>query len=276
MSILLTGTSGFIGRHLYESVKNKAEVIGLTRNNRSSDKNIIECDLSDIESVKRALSQNNIDHVDTIIHLASVLSDALSPDNIDVLNQNNLLAYNVGQLAIDLSCNKVINLSSSSVYPNVTGIFSETSEINPSANADAFYGLSKYNSEVILNKMLSGKNISISHLRCVMVYGEGVNSSRIWPVMEKELKEKNTITVFGKGERLINQIHINLLVNIIQQFMDKDFAGIYNVTGETISLLELAKRILKEKGNAESRIVLTEEGNKYHFIVDGSKLKKML
>jgi hypothetical protein len=109
-----------------------------------------------------------------------------------------------------------------------------------------------------------------------MVYGEGINKSRIWPVMEAELKEKNTITVFGNGKRLINQINIHALVSIVKKFVEKDIPGIYNVNEETISLGDLAKRIIFQKGNAESKIVLVEKGNSYQFKVDSAKLQSVL
>ena len=55
-----------------------------------------------------------------------------------------------------------------------------------------------------------------------------------------------------------------------------NFVGVYNVSEETLSLDELAKRLIKEKGNSESKIIYNEKGNTFQFKVDNSKLLSVL
>jgi nucleoside-diphosphate-sugar epimerase len=237
---------------------------------------VFAADLAELEACKKILTDQGLKQADVIIHLASALAKPGTLEDIEVLNNNNLLSLNVARLAEFLGCKKLINFSSSSVYPNIDGVFNESSLVDPSQNPDAIYGLSKYNSEVILNRILSSKQLVLSHLRSAMVYGEGVHPSRIWPVMEAELKEKNTITVFGNGLRLINQVHIDWLVKVVARFVDTDLPGVYNVSEETISLMDLAKRTIARKGNGESCIIQVEKGNTYQFKMDASKLKSIL
>lgn len=277
MKILITGASGFIGKHLAETLSLLNEVYGMDAfKDEKSKIKTLTANLLDIDNCKKVCKDNDFTHADVIVHLASVLADSLNLCDVDVLNKNNNLSVNIADLAVFLGVKKVINFSSSSVYPNISGVFSEISEINPAVNTDAIYGLSKFNSEVILQKMLLSEKIILSNLRCAMVYGEGVNKTRIWPVMDAELKEKNTITVFGNGERLINQIHTSKLTEIVKKFIDSDYAGVYNVSEETISLYELAERIIKQHGNAESKIVKIEKGNTSKFSLDITKIRKIL
>lgn len=278
MKILITGASGFIGNHLFDYLSIDHEVYVLVKKNKVSryQKNAIHEDLLVLPNLIEAFDRAKLKDIELIIHTASILADAQNLDDINVLNSNNILHYNVAQLAKFLNCKRLINFSSSSVYPNIDGLFSEESIPNPAPNKDAFYGLSKFNGEVILDAQLLTTGVKITHLRCGMIYGEGVNKTRIWPVMEQELKDRNTITVFGDGKRLINQIHIDQLKKLVAKVIEEQLLGIYNIKAETISMFDLAKRISHEKGNSESKIILKQEGTSLSFILDCNKLEKIL
>lgn len=274
MTILITGASGFIGSHLFRGLKNKHQVYGIAKS--SSHPDIIKCNLEDVTDCENEIKRKIKTPIDVIVHLAYVVANKDNLTDIQVLNQNILLSKNIAILSDTFKVKKVINFSSSSVYPNIDGLFNESSEINPSLNSDSLYGLSKFNSEMVLNTLIKNERVKVVHLRVVMVYGEGVKETRLWPVMEKELQQYNTITVFGMGKRLINQIHIDFLVKIVANFISNNFVGVYNVSEETLSLDELAKRLIKEKGNSESKIIYNEKGNTFQFKVDNSKLLSVL
>jgi nucleoside-diphosphate-sugar epimerase len=152
MRILITGASGFIGTHLLAELSKDHEVFGLDSFTGKS-VNIFKCDLSDLAQSQLVLKENKINKADVIIHLAGVTAEAGNLEDVSVLNKNNLFSLCVAKLAENLSCQKIINFSSSSVYPNIDGTFSETSLVDPSPNPDAIYGLSKYNSEVIISRL---------------------------------------------------------------------------------------------------------------------------
>ncbi len=274
MIILITGASGFVGTAILNHLHNKYNVIGIDHASKNS--NTLVANLCNLKETVSILREKKIARVDIIIHLASVLANPQNLNDIEVLNQNNTLSYNITELAIILNAKKIINFSSSSVYPNIDGEFFEDSTINPSINADGIYGLSKFNSELIINSLLKHTNIYLTHLRCAMIYGKGVNMSRIWPVMEQELREKNTITVFGNGKRLVNQIEINYLLPIIEKLINQNLSSTYNVCEETISLENLAKRIISNYGNEKSKIVYVEKGNTFQFKLNSDKLKSIL
>lgn len=93
------------------------------------------------------------------------------------------------------------------------------------------------------------------HLRVSQVYGAGMREDRIMKVMEKELKDKNTITVFGKGERISNFIDIETLVYKIKLLLNYSYSNIFNIGKENLSYKELAEKIIMKYGNEDSKIV---------------------
>ena len=161
------------------------------------------------------------------------------------------------------------------VYPNISGTFSEDSLPTPQKNPDCIYGLSKYCSEVIIDFLLRNENICIIHLRISQVHGKGMRSDRIIPVMLKELKDNDTITVYGNGERTSNFINVDKLVKEVEFFLQEDIFGIYNVGDRNISFLELAQELIDKYGDENSTINKEPQGNKEKFILDISKLSSV-
>ncbi len=267
MRILITGANGFVGKNLSEFLEQKGhETIKLTRK---------EADLADNKSVDKFL-QSFSQEIDVIIHTAFKLCSVEQSEQEQMQNfkDNISITENVIKIAKQLNPKKLINFSSMAVYPNVNGSYSEISEIRPSQNPEGMYGLAKFVSENLIT--LNLKNIQHIHLRLAQVYGEGMRSDRIIPIMKKELEEKNTITVFGMGERVSCFINIEKLCNIILKLLAKDIKGIFNVGDENISYLELAQKIIKKYGNEKSKTIKIDKGSRAKFYLNCDKLKNII
>ena len=278
MNILITGSNGFIGSHLTESLLEdyKLHYIFSKKQKSTINKGFI-IDLADKELTTRKISKLFTDiKINGVIHLASKMASSSDIKNTKILEDNMVIAMNISKIAKIIMPDFFINFSSMSIYPNVSGTFSEKSLPNPYKNSDCIYGLSKYNSEVIINYFLKNTNIKISHLRIAQVYGKGMNSSRTIPMMLKELKENNKITVYGNGERYSNFIHIKKLIKVIHFVIKKNIVGIYNIGDENISYYSLAKKLINQYGNKKSTIKTIAEGNKEKFIFDISKINQIL
>jgi len=277
MKILVTGADGFIGKHLcpYLSVKHEVYKV-YSSPKRIKQREDIILDLTDKKAVNIYFEKFKKDvRIDIIIHLASKLISNSEIYNLSVLYDNIKITESIAEVAMILKPKKLINFSSIAVYPNIDGLFAETSEIRPSANTDCLYGLSKLCGENILDFLLKDYNISICNLRISQVYGKGMREDRIIPIMLKELKEKNSITVFGEGKRISNFIDVNRLIKIIEYFIKNGLSGIYNIGGEHISYFELAKRLLNEHGISSSLIKKINKGSRVKFYIDTSKIKKV-
>ena len=277
MNILITGSNGFIGSHLTKSLLEdyKLHYIFSKKQKSTINKGFI-IDLADKELTTRKISKLFTDiKINGIIHLASKMASSSDIENTKILEDNMVIAMNISKIAKIIMPDFFINFSSMSIYPNVSGTFSEKSLPNPYKNSDFIYGLSKYNSEEIINYFLNKANIKISHLRIAQVYGKGMNSNRTIPMMLKELKENNEITIYGNGDRSSNFIQIDKLISVVNFIVKKKISGIYNIGEENISYYELANKLINQCGNKNSVIKILNKGSNEKFVLDTNKFDSL-
>tara|TARA_B100001750_G_C15521970_1_gene612493 strand:- start:7196 stop:8044 length:849 start_codon:yes stop_codon:yes gene_type:complete len=279
MKILITGAKGFIGKKLSNVLAKKHTVFKLYKEKNKSMENeqSIYLDLINkdnvIEYFKKFNDQNNID---IIIHLASKLVSSKDKENIEIFYKNINIAENIVHISKILRPRQLVNFSSISVYPNLSGKYKENSIINTLPNNDCIYGLSKYSSEILISHLLRKSKINICHFRIANVIGKGMRDDRIIPVMKKELMKSNSINLFGDGRRVSNFIDIDDLINIVQKSISKNISGVYNVGDRNISYYDLAKEIIDKHGNNNSLINTISNGNREVFNLDCSKINNLL
>lgn len=272
MNILITGTNGFIGKNLSQKLKKKYKIYYLTKNEfYSRKKNRIKCDLLKKKHINLLIKEKL--KLDIIIHTASILASSSTLESISLLKHNILIYENLVLVINKFNPKQVINLSSIAVYPNKDGVFDETSQVRPSVNNDCLYGLSKFIGENILDFKCSKSNIL--NLRIAQVYGSGMRSDRTYEIMKKQLKDKNTISVYGMGRRVSGFIHIDSLVSKIKFCIKKNLNGIFNVGDENLSYKQLAQKVIVESGNLNSQIKLLDEGVNSKTFINFTKLKRM-
>ena len=277
MNILITGAGGFIGTHLYNHLKKKHVITRIFSSNQSVEgENCYSIELTkstEVENLNQDLSKTRFD---AVIHLASKMASPGNIENMSILKENVSMIENMVLMLKSLKPEVVIHFSSMAVYPNTSGLFSENSLPMPQKNLDCLYGFSKLSSEVILDFLLRKEYIRIVHLRVAQVYGEGMRQDRIIPVMRKELEEKNTITVYGDGERQSCFIEIDKLVETVDYFIQNKLDGVYNVGDENKSYVDLAEIMIEQFGDEDSIIIKDPKGNKEKFNLDTSKLQRIV
>lgn len=277
-NVLISGANGFVGKHLLHFLQNNTgeeiNTIGLTRTPSLSSANLVTLDLLDDKATSRFLSNSEL-NIDIIIHLASIIANADNLNNVNILTANTKITGNILKIAEANNVKHLINMSSSSVYSNSDGSYTEQSPINPSTNSDTLYGLSKFNSEVLIDYFLRGTNTKVTHLRTAMIYGKGMDKTRIIPTIERELLEKGKVILFGNGKRSLNLIEINRLIFYITQIIANPFEGILNIADEYKSTLQVAEDIILKHKLKNAEIILQKAGNASNFHLDCSKLKSL-
>lgn len=275
-TILITGINGFIGSSLYNLLNEDYTIIGMGRTNKQNINNFVYCDLSNSESTSNAENELNNYKIDAIIHTASKIALEENVRDINVLIENIKIAENVAILTKKLKIEYFINFSSSSVYPNVSGDFTEQSIIWPAKNSDCYYGLSKFNAENIITYHLESTLKHLLHLRISSVYGSGMNENRIIGVFKREIINTNKLTIWGSGERIINLIEIKSLCSLINHFLNNPISGVVNISKESLTLLELGKKMILEYGNPTTQMILLKQGEDNKFLLNINKLNKLI
>ncbi|WP_452227214.1 NAD-dependent epimerase/dehydratase family protein [Lacinutrix cladophorae] len=270
MKILITGVSGFVGKNVFKHLSATHEVYGVSRTDLGY-KNCQTLDFLNTLDVQQYFKENQFD---VIVNLVSRMASVETAKDITLFTDNLKIQTNIIKALENYNKCTFINFSSSAVYPNIDGEFLEGSTIDPSFNSDCLYGLAKFNSEILF-KFLFNENIKLVNLRVGYVHGEGMNNTRIHKVFEKELEESNTISVYGNGERIIPQISITSLVNTVSSFIESSIEGVYNVADENISVYDIAKNIIKIKGNSSSEIIRVDKGNTTKFQLNLDKINSI-
>lgn len=159
MKILITGANGYIGKSLYNNLKDLYEVIPLTRK---------EADLTNLEQVKNFF-QNQ--YFDLVIHCAIQGGYRIEKDNPDVIDDNIKMYYNL--LENKHHFNKFITFGSGAEKQNT------------------FYGLGKK----VIRESIQNKD-NFYNIRIFAVFDENEAESRFVKTNIKNYINKKDINVF--------------------------------------------------------------------------------
>ncbi|MBF0522474.1 MAG: NAD(P)-dependent oxidoreductase [Candidatus Omnitrophica bacterium] len=270
MKILITGSNGFIGQAVTERLRKRHKVFTLGRDRQQD----YCCDLRQEQQVRRIGQTFKAKKIDFIIHLASVICTPQNRTQISLLEENLLMTKNMIVLAQMVKPKAFIHASSIAMYPQQNGTYSEKSVVNMSGNGDGLYGLAKFNAEVLLNFFLSS-TMKVVHLRVAQVIGPLMREDRIIPMMLKELKEKNTITVFGNGERVVNFIHVRDVARAFEKISVSPKPGSFNVgCRKHWTILAIAKELARQYGNKDTKIIKVPQGSRIKQYIDTNLLKE--
>lgn len=247
MNILVTGSSGFIGKNLVNFLINHNESITniyvLLRNqrfiNKHNNKNIKFINILDLDKKK-------ID-IDVIIHLASkahIKNFSEDDAKYSLFLTKELLSFSVLN-----NIKKFIYLSSIKVYgENNTekNIFNEIDNANPTCE----YSKSKLENENEIIRFFNQLNINYYILRIPLVIGKGAkgNLSSLMKIISK-----NIPLPFDKINNKRSVLSITNLINTVNNILiiNKVESGVFNICDyrpiSTSELINSIKKFLEKK-----------------------------
>jgi UDP-glucose 4-epimerase len=275
-AILLTGADGFIGRRLYEALKDEYRVVRIVYPGQGDDpeRDIFPFDLTRTGKTTELAERFPVREYKAVVHLAAVLCRPGEWKDIKYFDQNNAITKTMVELMGTLQCEAFVNFSSLAVYPNRSGVYDEESLVNMADNTECLYGLAKFNSEMLFRFFL--KDITkVVNLRLTQVYGPGMQDDRLVGMFRKELAEKNTITVFGNGERVSNFVHVDDIAGGVRKVLHNPVAGTFNFGhAKNMSYMELAEQVVDGCGRSGSKIEPVSKGVRAKTAIDTTKFEK--
>lgn len=232
MRIVITGATGFLGKHVVEHFKKKYSIVGLSRNSELTDHSFIllKTDYS-INSLKKILKST-----DTIIHLAAGRPNNTSQDK---LQDNVNVDFNVFSVAYELTIKNIIFISTRGVYGTQPAPWSESDQVQP----NNFYALAKAQSELIAQFfMFKGLNIKVLRIAQLLGIGEYKGNVIQTFIESASTNSKINLTVDGISREYIYIKDLLIAFEVVIKSPVKN--GTYNVgSGEVTTLKEAATYI---------------------------------
>lgn len=227
MNVLITGASGFVGKHLTEALCNTKQIDRIYtlshRSPLSSTDQKVRVISGDMDSIEKVIMSESID---TVIHLAAIWR---TNNKKDIYNCNTAGTANIISFCKKNNIGNILFLSTVNIYLKHKGD----------------YALSKIDAEELIKN--SGLNYYI--LRPSLIYG--ANDPGLSRIIN-HIKKSKLFPVFGDGKKTEQPIYIHELIRLITTIL---FSGEKNIIidacGRTActynELLDTIAHILKKK-----------------------------
>jgi nucleoside-diphosphate-sugar epimerase len=224
--ILVTGGSGFVGRHLIKALCGTEAVRVFTRSASSvagiPDVDVAVGDLTDAAAVERA-----VDGVRAIIHLAARVAEN-DHGAADAYAMNVHATSTLASASRAAGVEQFIHLSSGGIYGNgrTSTPHRETDRTDP-GNA---YERSKLAAEEVLNEQLSHGRTTFTMLRSAGIYGHGRPATRAF----FEEVRRRRYWIHGSPNVLVHPTHVADVVQACRLVLDRphDSPAVVNIAGE--------------------------------------------
>lgn len=215
MRILVTGATGFVGQHLLPYLEKQGhEVYALVRPSTDGSKvytNHLYVFEDDIEHLASYLLEN---HVDGIIHLASLYIAEHKPEDIkNIVTSNVYLGTAVMEAAVKAGVKWFLNTGTIWQNYNVEPYSDTYCPVNLyAASKQAFMDMAKYYTEV--------SDIKFCTLKLCDTYGANDTRRKIFALFEQIAKTGECLKM-SPGEQKLDIVHIDNVVRDFEALAEK-------------------------------------------------------
>ena len=253
MRFVVTGGAGFVGSHLVKLLVKEGHQVKVIDNLHTGKMGNLEKVIEDIEFCKLDIQdfdsmEKELKDTEGVFHQAAltVVQDSFKiPEKYHNVNVDG--TENIFKIAQKNNF-KVVYASSSSVYghQDIVPILEnfEKKPINP-------YGKTKLDDEILAERYAK-EGTRIIGLRYFNIFGKGQTleyAGVITKFLDK-LRDKESPIIFGTGSQIRDFIHVEDIAraNLLAMKSDVSFTHANIGTGDSISILELAKIMIEISG----------------------------
>ena len=278
--IIITGASGFIGKHLARQLLEKKKELLLCYHYHDISRlfpraKALKIDLTKKNELRRLPAKG----IEAVVHLAACIPQSVSCDsieNFDACMQGNLVStVNVLEYCRLHSVKRLVYTSTVSVYGPTSQPPKEESACYP----QVFYGWSKLAAEMLCEKYRRDFGIGCFSLRLGSVYGAGQHPNWVISKFIHSARHGKPVTVWGEGERRIDFVYVRDVVSAILCALASFKPGVYNIgSGKPVRIKELA-RVAVEIFSEGGASLFFDKGKSEDAVpawLDISKAKKLL
>lgn len=250
-TILVTGATGFIGRHLAARlVSDGYNVIGtyfrvLPRNAPEiSGVKYVQLDLNDESSLRNLFSTRNID---SVFHTAAAGVSTQDEHLREIFSINTVGTGLLGNAALKAKVRSFIYLGSAFEYGSSNVPLTEESLVKP-VN---LYGASKAAGWMVLDTLYRLQGLPLMSIRVFTTYGPGEQKKKLVPYVIHNLLNHNPV-LLTSGQQIRDYLFIDDLIEATIKVWSLNKPGeIFNVGGSqesAIQIRELVEQIVIMSG----------------------------
>ena len=243
MRIVVTGGAGFIGSHLVDRLIKEGHSVQVIDNLYTGNKDFVnpkaefvELDIrsSELYSTLELFKPDYIFHQAAQTEVTTSMNNPMLDCDINLMGLINLL-----NVSVKLDIKKFLMPSSAAVYGNLTTLpLDETMTGNPSS----FYGLTKLTAEHYLRIYHESYGLQYICYRYSNVFGPRQGNGGeggVISIFSKAISQDDSIVIYGDGEQTRDFIYIDDVVEANILGMQSQFNGIYNVSTNIPSSINL-------------------------------------
>jgi len=278
--ILLVGSSGFLGKNVFEKINNDNEVHLISGKN--------ECDVSNIDELRSYV--NNLDFEYVINCSAFVGGIAYGYKYpAEMLSINSKIANNIYQISKEKSVKMLINPIPNCVYPGHIDTYKEDDLWEgPPHESVFYYALAKRMSIALGSSYHAQHNLSSCSVIMSNMYGpydhfEENRSHAMGALINKiykaKLNNEKTVDVWGSGKQVREWLYVEDGADALISCMDLSEGNyLFNIgIGKGISIIDLANLIKEHVGwDGNFNLDTTKPEGVLEKKVDGSMGKDII
>jgi UDP-glucose 4-epimerase len=245
--ILVTGGSGFIGRHVVAALANAGGSVRVVDLKPHPDPavEVVQGDIVDPAVLERAFAPG----VDSVVHLAAVTSVLRSLEHPELTYRTNV----EGTAAVLEQCRKAGAAALAFASTNaVTGTMRapaivETATLEPLTP----YGATKAAAEMLMSAYTASYGVRCTSLRLTNVYGPGMQAKdSIVARLMRAIRLGRTFEIYGDGRQVRDYVHAADVVEAVRLALsDERWSGPMVIgTGTSLSVLEVIEQVRRVTG----------------------------
>jgi nucleoside-diphosphate-sugar epimerase len=263
--ILITGSSGFVGKHVLNALEKRDVLLRLVLRKSST------IPIKNSNSIEKVIYSQNIfleskewwvdslKGVDAVMHLAWFVDPATYLDSI----KNDECFFgtvNLAQAVIDAKVGKFLGVGTCLEYDLNSPPLSVDTALNPISR----YAKTKAKTFEVLKKLFANANTKFVWCRLFYLYGEGEKPERLWPYIMVNLRDGNLVKI-SQPDAIRDYLNIKVAATQLVDFLLGPYVGPVNVcSGIPITIKAFAEKFANECGRSDL-LVYEDTNSSYGF-----------
>jgi UDP-glucose 4-epimerase len=247
MRILVTGGSGFIGRHVVSTLRDQGHQVRVVdlQPHVDPEVDLVQGDIADAEVIEAAFEGG----FDGVVHLAAVTSVLRSIEHPELTYRTNVQGtHRLLEGARAAGVRSLVFASTNAVTgPMEAPAITERARLRPMTP----YGATKAAGEMLMSAYTSVYDVRCTAIRLTNVYGPGMQAKdSIVARLMRAIRLGTTFEIYGDGQQVRDYVHVaDVVAAAARALEDESWQGPVVIgTGTSLSVLEVVDVVRQTTG----------------------------